>query len=42
MNLDEDDFNFSLPEASFSINDESTWGDGMVSVGYANCLFAKI
>ncbi len=32
MELDIDDFSFSLSEAPFSINDESTWMEGMLPV----------
>lgn len=32
MNLDTDDFSFSLSEAPFDINDGDTWLEGMVSV----------
>lgn len=32
MNLDADDFSFSLSEAPFDINDENTWSEGMLSV----------
>lgn len=32
MELDVDDFSFSLSEAPFSINDESTWMEGMLPV----------
>ncbi len=32
MELDVDDFSFSLSEAPFSINDESTWTEGMLPV----------
>lgn len=32
MNLDADDFSFSLSEAPFDITDESTWSEGMLPV----------
>lgn len=32
MNLDTDDFSFSLSEAPFDINDENTWSEGMLPV----------
>jgi len=32
MNLDTDDFSFSLSEAPFDINDENTWVEGMLPV----------
>lgn len=32
MNLDTDDFSFSLSEAPFDIKDENTWTEGMLSV----------
>lgn len=32
MNLDIDDFSFSLSEAPFDVNDENTWSEGMLSV----------
>lgn len=32
MNLDIDDFSFSLSEAPFDINDENTWSEGMLPV----------
>lgn len=32
MNLDTDDFSFSLSEAPFDINDESTWSEGLLPV----------
>ena len=32
MNLESDDFSFSLAEVPFSINNEDTWGEGMIPV----------
>lgn len=32
MNLDTEDFSFSLAEVPFDINDESTWGEGLIPV----------
>lgn len=32
MSLDTDDFSFSLSEAPFDINEESTWSEGLLSV----------
>ena len=32
MNLDIDDFSFSLSEVPFNINDENTWTEGMLPV----------
>ena len=32
MNLDTDDFSFSLSEVPFDINDENTWEEGMLPV----------
>ena len=32
MNLDTEDFSFSLSEVPFDINDESTWGEGLIPV----------
>lgn len=32
LNLDLDDFSFSLAEAPFNINDENTWAEGMLPV----------
>ena len=32
INLDSEDFSFSLSEAPFNINDENTWAEGMLSV----------
>lgn len=32
MNLDTDDFSFSLAEAPFDINDENTWSEGLLPV----------
>ncbi len=32
MNLDSEDFSFSLSEIPFNINDESTWGEGLIPV----------
>lgn len=32
MKLETDDFSFSLSEIPFNINDEDTWGDGMIPV----------
>ena len=39
MNLDEDDFSFSLSEAPFDISDENTWSEGMLPVAR---LFYKL
>lgn len=32
MNVDVEDFSFSLSEVPFDVNDESTWGEGLVPV----------
>lgn len=32
MNLDTEDFSFSLAEVPFDINDENTWGEGLIPV----------
>lgn len=33
MKLESDDFNFSLSEAPFDVNDENTWMEGLLPVG---------
>ncbi len=37
MNLDTDDFSFSLSEVPFDINDENTWEEGMLPVAKLTC-----